>query len=211
MEFCLLGPLLVRQGDRAVPVQAGKQRTVLATLLLNANRVVPVEELGDMLWGAATPPSARVTVQNYVVRLRKALGDEDHSRISTQARGYVINVADGELDTTRFEDLLGAARQAARDGWWDTATAAARAALTLWRGEPLADVDSEPLALREVPRLAELRLQALEARIDGDLHLGRHAEVTGELRRLAAAHPLREHLEQIDRTRPTRSRKQPVA
>src|ERR1700722_5283539 len=106
MEFCLLGPLLVRQGDRAVPVQAGKQRTVLATLLLNANRVVPVEELGDMLWGGAPPPPARVTVQNYVVRLRKALGDEDHSRISTQARGYVINVADGELDTTRFEDLL---------------------------------------------------------------------------------------------------------
>jgi DNA-binding SARP family transcriptional activator/Tfp pilus assembly protein PilF len=194
MEFCLLGPLAVRRGDTVVPVQAGKQRAVLATLLLNANRVVPVEELAETLWGSAPPPSARVTVQNYVVRLRKALGDEGYSRIGTQPRGYVISVAVGELDMTRFEVLLGAARQAARDGSWDAAAAQARAALALWRGEPLADVESELLALREVPRLADLRLQALETRIDGDLHLGWHAEVIGELRQLAAGHPLREHL-----------------
>ena len=103
-------------------------------------------------------------------------------------------MAAGELDVARFEALLGAARAAARDSSWDTAAAEARAALALWRGEPLADVDSELLAAREVPRLAELRLQALETRIDADLHLGRHAEVIAELRRLAAAHPLREHL-----------------
>jgi DNA-binding SARP family transcriptional activator/tetratricopeptide (TPR) repeat protein len=194
MEFCLLGSLAVRRGDTVIPVQAGKQRAVLATLLLNANRVVPVEDLAETLWGSAPPPSARVTVQNYVVRLRKALGEEGHSRIGTQPRGYVISVAVGELDMTRFEVLLGAARQAARDGSWDTAAAQARAALALWRGEPLADVESELLALREVPRLADLRLQALETRIDGDLHLGWHAEVIGELRQLAAGHPLREHL-----------------
>ena len=194
MEFCLLGPLAVRRGDAVVTVQAGKQRAVLAALLLKANRVVPVEELTETLWGAAPPPSARVSVQNYVVRLRKALGEEGRSRIGTQPRGYLIRVAAGELDVTRFEVLLGSAWQAARDGSWDTAAAQARAALSLWRGEPLADVQSELLALREVPRLAELRLQALEIRIDADLHLGRHAEVTGELRQLAAAHPLREHL-----------------
>jgi DNA-binding SARP family transcriptional activator/tetratricopeptide (TPR) repeat protein len=193
MEFCLLGPLAVRRGDAVLTVQAGKQRAVLAALLLNANRVVAVEELAETLWWTAPPPSARVTVQNYVVRLRKALGDEGHSRIGTQPRGYVINVAAGELDLTRFEDLLGAARRAARDGLWDTAATQARAALALWRGEPLADVESELLAAREVPRLADLRLQAQEIRIETDLHLGRHAEVTGELRRLAYAHPLREH------------------
>jgi DNA-binding SARP family transcriptional activator/Tfp pilus assembly protein PilF len=194
MEFCLLGPLLVRRDDTTVPVGAGKQRAVLAALLLNANRVVPVEELAETLWGTAPPPSARVTVQNYVVRLRKALGEEGHGRIGTQPRGYMISVADSELDTTRFEVLLGTARRAARDGLWDAAATQARGALALWRGEPLSDVESELLASREVPRLADLRLQALETRIDADLHLGRPAEVTAELRRLAAAHPLREHL-----------------
>ena len=194
MEFGLLGPLLVRRGDAVVPVRAGKQRTVLATLLLNANHIVPTEDLVEALWGTAPPPSARVSVQNYVAQLRKALGDQSHSRIGTQPRGYVISVADGELDIARFEVLLGAARQAARDSAWDTAAAQARAALALWRGEPLADVESELLAVREVPRLAELRLQALQTRIDADLHLGRHAEVIGELQLLAVAHPLREHL-----------------
>jgi DNA-binding SARP family transcriptional activator len=194
MEFCLLGPLTVRRGDMVVALPAGKQRALLAALLLNANRVVPAEELAETLWGTAPPPSARVSVQNYMARLRKALGAEGHSRIGTQPRGYVINVAAGELDLTRFEGLLGTARQAARDGSWESAAAQARAALALWRGKPLADVESELLAAREAPRLAELRLQALETRIDADLHLGRPGEVIGELRQLAAAHPLRERL-----------------
>src|SRR5580692_1175596 len=145
MEFGLLGPLLVRRGDAVVPVRAGKQRTALATLLLNANHIVPTEDLVEALWGTAPPPSARVSVQNYVAQLRKALGDQSHSRIGTQPRGYVISVADGELDTARFEVLLGAARQAARDSAWDTASAQARAALAQWRGEPLADIESELL------------------------------------------------------------------
>ncbi len=194
MEFGLLGPLVVRRGDTVVPVRPGKQRAVLAALLLNANRFVPVEELAETLWGTAPPPSARVTVQNYVARLRKALGAEGRSRIDTQTGGYVIRVAAGELDVTQFEVLLRAARQAARDGSWDDVAAQAGAALALWRGEPLADVESELLAVREVPRLADLQLRALETRIEADLRLGRHGEVAGELRQLAAAHPLREHL-----------------
>ncbi len=194
MEFCLLGPLVVRRGDVVVAVPAGKQRAVLAALLLNANKVVAVGELAEALWGAAPPPSARVTIQNYVVRLRKALGEEGRSRIGTRPPGYVISVAAGELDVTRFGVLLGAARQAGRDGSWETAAARARAALALWRGEPLADVESELLVLRDAPRLAELRLQALEIGVEADVRLGRHAEATGELRRLVMAHPLREHL-----------------
>jgi DNA-binding SARP family transcriptional activator/tetratricopeptide (TPR) repeat protein len=194
MQFGLLGPLVVRCGETVVAVQAGKQRAVLAALLLNANRVVPVDALAETLWGSAVPPSARVTVQNNVARLRKALGQEGRSRIRTQARGYVISVDTSELDVTQFETLLGAARQAARDGLWDAAAAEARAGLALWRGEPLADVESELLTSREVPRLADLRLQAVEMRVEADLHLGRHAEVSGELRQLTAAHPLRDHL-----------------
>jgi DNA-binding SARP family transcriptional activator len=194
MEFGLLGPLTVRRGDTAVLVRAGKQRALLAALLLNADRVVPMEELAATLWGAEPPPSAAVTVQNHVSRLRKALGDTGHSLIGTQPRGYVMRLADGELDLSRFEVLLKSAREAARDGSWDAAAAHARAALALWRGDPLADVESDLLAEREVPRLADLRLQALETRIEADVQAGRHSEVTGQLRQLAATHPLREHL-----------------
>jgi DNA-binding SARP family transcriptional activator/tetratricopeptide (TPR) repeat protein len=194
MQFGLLGPLVVRRGETVVPVQAGKQRAVLAALLLNANRIVPVDVLAETLWGTAAPPSARVTVQNNVARLRKALGDEGRSLITTHPRGYVIRVAEGDLDVAEFEALLGAARQAAKDGSWDTAADKARTALALWRGGPLVDVESELLAVREVPRLADLRVQAVEIRIEADLYLGRHAEVTGELRQLTAAYPLREHL-----------------
>ena len=193
MEFGLLGPLSVRLGGVEVPPPPGKQRVVLAALLLKANRLVPLDELAEALWGPAPPATARVTMQNYVMRLRKALGD-GRGRIATQPGGYQITVAAGELDVSQCEALLAAARSAARDGSWDTAASEAGAALALWRGEPLADVDSEFLAMRETPRLAELRLQALETRIDADLHVGRQSEVIGELRHLTIAHPLREHL-----------------
>jgi DNA-binding SARP family transcriptional activator len=194
MEFGLLGPLLVRGGGTVIPVQRGNQRTLLATLLLAANRVVPTEEIAEALWGTGPPPSAPVTIRNYVKRLRQALGDAGRARISVQPRGYLISVGAGELDTSRFEALLESAQAAARDGCWDTAADQARAALALWRGEPLADVESDALAVREVPRLAEMRLQALEVRTGADLHLGRHAEVTAELQDLVRAHPLREHM-----------------
>jgi DNA-binding SARP family transcriptional activator len=194
MEFGLLGPLAVRRDGVVITVPRGKQRVVLAALLLKAGRAVPVDELAEVLWGPEPPPSARVTVHNYVKRLRKALGDTGHSRILTQPGGYLICVDAGELDVSRFEALLEAARAAARDGSWDQAAVQARAALALWRDEPLTDVPSEVLALRETPWLRELRLQALEAHIEAELHLGHQGEVIGELRRLASAHPLREHL-----------------
>ena len=191
-QFGLLGPLLVRRGEVTLPVAPGKQRAVLAALLLSAGRVVSLDELTDVLWGAAPPPSARVSVQNHVMRLRKALGDG--TRIRTHPHGYQIRVNDSDLDVSRFEAHLAAARTAARDGSWDAAAGQAQAGLALWRGEPLAGVESDLLASRDVPRLAELRLQAVEVRLDADLRLGRHAEVISELRHLAGAHPLRERL-----------------
>jgi DNA-binding SARP family transcriptional activator/Tfp pilus assembly protein PilF len=193
-EFCLLGPLVVRSGGMEVTVPPGKQRVLLAALLLNAGRVVPVAELSEALWGTAPPASARVTVQNYVKRLRSALGDADRTRISTHPAGYLIRVTGGELDVTRFEALLRTAREAAGAGSWADAAAQAAAALALWRGEPLADIRSDALTTQELPRLTELRLQALELRIDAELQLGRTAEVIAELRQLAAAEPLRERL-----------------
>ena len=193
-EFCLLGPFLVRRGGAVVPVTAGKQRALLAALLLSANRVVSLDELNAALWELAPPASARVTLQNYVKRLRQTLAGTGGSRISTLPQGYMISVAAYELDVSRFEALRGRARKAADEGAWDRASVQLRRALSLWRGEPLAGVPSRLLTEREAPRLAELRLQAIEARIDADLHLGRHADVIAELGQLAGVHPLRERL-----------------
>jgi DNA-binding SARP family transcriptional activator len=195
MEFFLLGPVEVRCARQIVPVGYGKQRAVLAALLFHPGRVVSVDELAEMLWWPRDPPpSARVTLRSYVKRLRQALGDSGRARISTQPGGYLIRVDGGELDVSRFEGPLGSARTAARGRSWVTAGDQARAALSLWRGEPLADVPSELMTTRELPRLRDLWWQGTETRVDADLQPGRSAEVTAELRQLVAAHPLREHI-----------------
>jgi WD40 repeat protein/DNA-binding SARP family transcriptional activator len=194
MEFRLLGPLEVRCDGATVAIPSAMQRAVLAALLLEAGRVVPVDRLIDTLWGPAAPRTARITVQNYVMRLRQALGEAGPERISTRSPGYLISVEPGELDVTRFEELLGSARTAAGQRAWGAAAEHARSALSLWRGDPLADVESDRLRREEASRLIDLRLRALETRIDADLHLGNHGEVIAELRGLAAAHPEREGL-----------------
>ena len=193
MEFCVLGPLVVRAETAVVQIPRGKQRAVLATLLVAASRVVSLDELIQTLWGSAPPATAREALQNHVMRLRKTLGDEG-SRVITQPPGYLIKVDTAEFDVTRFHAYLNAARAARRAGYWETAAGAALMALSLHRGEPLADVDSEMLMRREAPRLTELRLEALETRIDADLHLGCHVEVINELRQLTSARPLQERL-----------------
>jgi len=195
MNFGLLGPLVVRRGGLVVPVPRGKQRALLAALLLAANQVLPLHKLVEILWEPGPPPSsAEVTARNYVRRLRQVLGEAGRARISTHPRGYMLAVAPDELDVSRFEILLLAARAAARQGSWEAAESKAREALSLWRGQPLADVESDELAVREVPRLLELRPQAEEIRFDAALHLGHQADVVADLERLAAAYPLREHL-----------------
>jgi DNA-binding SARP family transcriptional activator/tetratricopeptide (TPR) repeat protein len=194
VEWLLLGPLAVRVSGVVVPVTSGKHRVVLAGLLLNAGRAVPSDELARMIWSGSPPASARPTLRNYVKLLRRALGAADGGRIVTRPGGYQIDIRPGELDVSRFETLSGSARQAARRGGWEEAAAGLREALSLWRGEPLADVPSDYL-LRTVARLTELRLQALESRIDADLHLGRHGELIGELREAVVAYPFRERLQ----------------
>ena len=131
-----------------------------------------------------------MTIQNYVMRLRKALGTDGGSRITTLPSGYSIRAEPGELDVTRFEDLLGAATAAAREGRWQDAAAQAHSASRC--GGAIRSPTSAPGCSREreVPRLAEMRLQALETRNDADLHLGRHADVITGLQRLTACHPL---------------------
>ena len=196
MEFGLLGPLLVRAGETSIQVSAEKQRVVLAALLLDANHVVATGTLTEALWQGSPPETARVTLQNYIMRLRHTLGPIGYERIVSRPSGYLIEVHRGELDTAEFTELQGAGLAAARAGAWEKASGQLAAALGLWRGQPLADVPS-PLLAGEVPRLAEMRLAALESRIDADLHLGRHHEVTAELTALAAAKPMRERVHEL--------------
>ena len=194
VEFCMLGPLTVRSGDRLLTVPRGKQRVLLAALLLDANRIVPLSALSDAMWGSEPPPSAEMTIRNYVKRLRQALHTAGPSRIVTHPRGYSIQVEPAELDVTRFGDLLTRALAAERAGAWHDAYTHAAAALVLWRGVPFTDIASGILEQRELPRLTELRLQAVETRIEAELRLGLRAELIPELRQLTHDHPSRERM-----------------
>ena len=191
VEFGVLGPLQVNGSDVTL---AGKLRVVLAALLLHANQVVPVDALVDALWDDAPPSSARTTLQGYVRRLRQLPGPVVAERIITRSPGYLIQVRSGELDVTGFTGLSDRGRAAVRAGDWERASALLADALALWRGEPLCDVPSAVLQRTEVPRLAELRMQAVESRVEAELRLGRYGELVPELRRLASLEPLREGL-----------------
>jgi DNA-binding SARP family transcriptional activator len=193
-EYGLLGPLTVRQGGAEVVITPGKQRVVLAALLLRRGQLAGLDELAEALWGEQPPPTARVSMQNYVVRLRKALGAAGDAVIVTEPGGYRIVTGPGELDADRFEATLAAGRAAARAGDWARAAAVLREGLALWRGEPLTGIDSRLLTAREGARLSELRWQAAEALAEADLQLGRNAEVIARLRQLTAQQPLRERL-----------------
>jgi WD40 repeat protein/DNA-binding SARP family transcriptional activator len=172
----LLGPIEAVSNDGAVSLGGAKQRAVLAMLALQAGSTVSADRLIDGLWGDRPPASALKLVQLYVSHLRRAIGEEEV--IATHGRGYELCLARQDVDAGRFERLL--------------AQGAAREALRLWRGSPLADVEGEPFAAAEIRRLEELHTAALEVAIDQDLDAGRHREVLPEIDGLLAAEPLRE-------------------
>ena len=189
VDYRILGSLEARDGGDALPLGSAQERSLLALLLLNANELVPTDRLVDELWGDRPPKTAVKTVQVYVSRLRKVLGAET---IVTSAPGYLLRVDPESIDLHRFERLTGEGRQALAAGDAAGASRLLREALSLWRGAPLADFAYEPFAQTEVARLEELRVAALEDRIEADLRCGRAAELIGELQALAARHPLRE-------------------
>ena len=191
MDFRILGPLEAHGDDGPIPLGGAKQRALLAILLLNANEVVSSDRLIDELWGDQPPDTAAKGLQGHVSGLRKAL---DPDLIVTQPPGYVIRLEPDQLDVTRFERLRASAREALADNDPERASATLREALALWRGPPLADVAYESFAQAEIGRLEELRVAALEERIEADLALGSHADVVAELERLVRDHPLRERL-----------------
>jgi DNA-binding SARP family transcriptional activator/DNA-binding beta-propeller fold protein YncE len=167
-------------------------------LLLHANEVVPSDRLIDELWGEAPPESAANMLQGYVSHLRKTLepgrGRGEHELLVSRAPGYVLKIEREQLDSARFEQLTGEGRNLLEGGDPDAAAERLRTALGLWRGPALADLAYEPFARADVERLEELRLGALEDRIDADLQLGRHDALVGELRELVGRQPLRERL-----------------
>ena len=191
-EMRLLGPVQAVRAGREVPLGGPRQRAVLALLVLEAGRVVPAGRLVEELWRGSPPPGAATTLRSYVSRLRSALGPE--AAVVARGGGYAISTGPDGLDARRFERLVAAGRDALAGGRAVAAGARFREALGLWRGPALADVlEVESLAL-EAARLEELRVAAVEARIEADLAAGLHAEVTGELERLVAEYPLRERL-----------------
>jgi DNA-binding SARP family transcriptional activator len=196
MEFGVLGPLEVRDGDRGLLALTPRQRSVLGMLLLRANRVVSTDQLIEAVWGAAPPRSAAVALQMLVSRLRRVL-QPDTTRLPvvvTRPHGYLLQVAPGELDLQQFEELVAAGRQALATGAAADAARCLRQALGLWRGPVLAGLDVGTLQHTVVPRLEEARLAAEEERIEAELLLGRHRQLVGELQELVAEYPLRERL-----------------
>jgi len=192
LEFGVLGPVQAVRDGHQLGLGGPRQRAVLALLLLAEGRVMPAEYLTEVLWRGAPPPGAAKTLRAHVSRLRSMLGPD--AALAWQGGGYVITVPPDQLDAARFERLVGAGRHALGRG--EAAAAAGRfgQALALWRGRALADVSEvEPLAL-EGARLEELRLVAVEGRLEADVNRGLAGEVTGELERLVAEHPVRERM-----------------
>jgi YVTN family beta-propeller protein len=195
IEFRILGPLEVSAGGHAIEVGGAKLRALLVILLLRADEPVPRDVLVHELWGEQPPANAQHTLDVYVSRLRKALEAAANGPVVvTRPGAYCLRLADGHLDVNLFERLVEEGRSALAGHAPDQAAAKLRAALKLWRGQPLADLGSGSGPHAEITRLQELWLGAIQDRIEADLELGRHEDVVGELRALVATYPLSERL-----------------
>jgi len=177
VRISLLGPLEASADGMPVDLGSPQQRAILVLIGLRVGSVVPMDVLVDVLWPEAPPPTATKVVQTYISRLRKSLGEES---IERRGRGYALTLDPSSVDAVRFEQLL-------RDNKADEA-------LQLWRGAPFQDLVDVPTLRQQAERLEELRLDALEARVDAELTAGHAEGVVADLQGLVAAHPLRERL-----------------
>lgn len=205
MEIGLLGPLTARVGTVSVVPSAGKPRQLLALLALHPGQVLTVAVLMEEIWGDDPPRSAPSTLQTYIRQLRRGLGralEQHGERPAEHAKdllahrhgGYTLEVDPDCVDVAAFDRLVRAGRSAWAAADPHTASARFGEALAVWRGPALVDVRPGRPLERELLRLDEVRLGALENRIAADLELGRHAELLGELAALAARHPTYENI-----------------
>jgi predicted ATPase/DNA-binding SARP family transcriptional activator len=188
----VLGPLEVRDtAGRVLPVGGARLRSLLIRLAIGEGRPVPVDRLAEDLWAGDRPADPANAVQALVSRVRGVAGRDTVEHGPT---GYRLAVAPAEVDAWAFERLVAAGRGVLADGDAAAGAAALRRALGMWRGPALADVADAPFAAATIARLSELRLAALEDRIDADLALGDGASLVPEIEEAATAHPLRERL-----------------
>ncbi|MFJ4185094.1 BTAD domain-containing putative transcriptional regulator [Kitasatospora sp. NPDC089509] len=199
MRFSLLGPFEITGDDgRLFALRSPKVRQVLALLLARSGRIVPVESLITELWGDHPPRSAQTTLQTYVYHARKEFvrqcGAGAPGLLVTSAPGYLMDVADHEVDAVLFEQLIEQGRAHLRDGRPESASRSLRRALEMCRGPILSDISTGDVLAAHVVYLEELRLQATELGIEADIRLGRGREIIPELRSLVKEYQLNEWL-----------------
>jgi DNA-binding SARP family transcriptional activator len=197
VEFRVLGPIEVWRNDERVALGGGRQRALLAALLLRPNEVVSTDRLIDELWREQPPETAATALHGFVSQLRKAIepvrgAGAAPAVLVTRSPGYALQVGSDQVDAHRFERLAEEGRAALSADDPGLAAQRLREALALWRGAAFSEVADQPFVHAEARRLEELRLQALEDRIEADLALGRVAELVPELESLVAKEPLRE-------------------
>lgn len=193
MRVGILGPLEVVTGGRVVEIGGSRLRVVLIRLALDAGRVVAVETLSQSLWPDRGPADPANALQSLISRLRRALPAEPALR--SMPGGYCLDVPATDVDALQFERLARDGRRALRNGNGQVAAEQLRRALGLWRGEALSDVPDAPFAAAARARLDELRLGAIEDRIEAESATApERSHVVAELEELTAAHPLRERL-----------------
>ena len=197
MNYGLLGSLEARRGDDLIELGGFKQRCLLALLLINANTVVSTDTIIDEIWGS-DGTSRQNALWVGVSRLRAALEPDRPSRsdgtiLLTQSPGYLLSVEKADTDAGRFESLASEGRSLLEHDPGASSLVLSEA-LALWRGHALEEFTFEPFAAAEIERLEELRLGAVEDRIDADLRTGRSRELVGELESLVRLHPFRQRL-----------------
>jgi predicted ATPase/DNA-binding SARP family transcriptional activator len=192
IDVRLLGPLEVSVSGESVQFEGAKQRALLTVLAMRAPEAVPADDLVEALWGDRPPAGASQALQKQISRLRRRLGAG--SEIRFRPAGYALEIDPQAVDTHRFEDLLQRAWGELAQDDPGRAAAVLRAGLALWRGAALADHRADEFAVRDIARLEELRVEAIEERLAADLASGRDADLIGEIQVLVAEHPLRERL-----------------
>jgi DNA-binding SARP family transcriptional activator len=188
VRFSVLGLVSLSDGVETVVLPPSKSTSLLTALLLRPNQVVSSEYLQSVVWESSPPLTAKATLQTYILRLRRLFRDLGHvgSVIETVPGGYRFPATAANLDLVEFRHLVAQASCAADP---DTELALLHQALQLWQGQPLGNIRSEPLRRDDLPWLTEEWLRAAERRFDLELELGRHREVTTELRAAVREHP----------------------
>jgi SARP family transcriptional regulator, regulator of embCAB operon len=187
-EFRVLGPLKVIKDGVELPMSANRELVILASLLLNANRVMSVERLIEAVWSGSAPPSAWRQVAICVSRLRRTLGA---GIIETSSPGYLLRATPDSIDWLRFSSMVGRSRTLVASGSTEDAVLLLREALALWQGKPFEDIRGLPY---DVARMEESRLEAQETCLELEIELGRHHQVIPELVALVAESPFRERV-----------------